>query len=362
MWSARVSARSSHLTGLFAVAATLGVGLTLASAPRVSAGTPAPPPVTVAALAPMVQTTDASARSGELTSPLRSHKPRRLVISDRPLTGALGMTPPFAAPGEDPATAAARLAVEEALARQARARKKAAEKDPLPTVMPIRGAGYESGFGARSKLWAVAHSGLDFSASTGTEAIAVVSGTIRAIFLHPAYGNVVQLVRDDGVEFWYCHLSSTLVEPGERVRQGQAIALTGATGNVTGPHLHFEVRVAGVPTDPGDFLYRTPGIAGTPPAWAYAYSDTPPPGKTIIGYPPDKKDREKKEREKNRDEKGQDEKDNRKPTPSASPSAPTTTPPADKPSPEPSFSPSPSTSPSSSPSAQPSPSPSGSGN
>lgn len=350
MWPGDVSSRSRRVAGTLAVAAAVGGSLILSSTSWASAGetpTSATPASSASSTSSAKQPNPSSATKS--VSGLRS---RRLVVSDRPLTGVLGMTPPFAEPGPDPAIEAARIAVEAALARQAKAAaRRTAMKDPYPTVMPIRGAGYESGFGARSKLWAVAHSGLDFSASTGTEAIAVVSGTIRAIFLHPAYGNVVQLVRDDGVEFWYCHLSQSLVEPGDRVRQGQAIALTGATGNVTGPHLHFEVRVAGVPTDPGDFLYHTPGTAGSPPAWAYAYSDTPPPGKTIIGYPPSKKDKKDERDKAEQDKDAQDEKGRRpRPSPSAtSPAHPTASP-----DPEPSGSPSPTASPS--PSAHPSPS------
>ncbi len=181
-------------------------------------------------------------------------------------------------------------------------------RDPVPVVMPIRGASPRGGFGTRGPMWAVAHSGLDFSVGIGTEAVAVVSATVRAVFMHPSYGWVVELRRSDGVEFWYCHLSRTVVEPGQAVVQGQVVGLTGDTGNTSGPHLHFEVRVDAVPTDPGDFLFNHPGTPGDAPGWAYAYRQEPPAGRSILGWPPSKEEKEKAAREKAAKEKAAREK------------------------------------------------------
>jgi len=150
-------------------------------------------------------------------------------------------------------------------------------KAPL-VVTPIPGAKVVEWFGTHGPSWKVAHSGLDFQADTGTKAYAVVAGTIRSIFVHPAYGNVIELRREDGTEIWYCHLSRPLVLAGQHVDQGQLIARTGATGNTTGPHLHLEVRVKHVPTDPVSFLVGTPGKPGRIPAWAKAYKEEPPAG------------------------------------------------------------------------------------
>lgn len=189
-----------------------------------------------------------------------------------------------------------------------RAARTLPRRDPVPVVMPIRGASPRGGFGTRGPMWAVAHSGLDFSTGIGTEALAVVSGTVRAVFMHPAYGWVVELQRSDGVEFWYCHLSRTIAEPGQAVAQGQVIGLTGDTGNTSGPHLHFEVRVDAVPTDPADFLFNHPGRPGDAPGWAYAYRQEPPPGHSILGWPPSKEEKEKAAKEKAAKEKAAKEK------------------------------------------------------
>jgi murein DD-endopeptidase MepM/ murein hydrolase activator NlpD len=64
------------------------------------------------------------------------------------------------------------------------------------------------------------------------------------------YGLYIVVVRDPRLSTLYGHLDWPLVQPGEVVAAGQAIALMGSTGNSTGPHLHFEVRIAGVPVDP----------------------------------------------------------------------------------------------------------------
>jgi murein DD-endopeptidase MepM/ murein hydrolase activator NlpD len=156
------------------------------------------------------------------------------------------------------------------------------KKDPFPVIAPIDGAPATGSFGTTGPHWAVAHSGADFSAATGTPVKAVVSGEIRSIFAHPSYGTVVRLVRKDDVEIWYCHLSKPLVLPGQHVDQGAIVGEVGATGNTTGPHLHLEVRVNHTPTDPLQFFLTTPGTPADPPAWAAPYRQDPPAGSSIL--------------------------------------------------------------------------------
>lgn len=108
-----------------------------------------------------------------------------------------------------------------------------------------------AGFGESSGLWASTHTGLDFAGPTGTPVVAIAQGTIRSAGWAGAYGNRIVLALEDGTEIWYCHLSAFSVNVGESVTGGDQLGLVGATGNVTGPHLHLEVRPgAGDPVDP----------------------------------------------------------------------------------------------------------------
>ncbi len=115
-----------------------------------------------------------------------------------------------------------------------------------------------SGFGGRNvSVGSSNHKGLDIANKTGTDVCAADSGTvIYAGFLDGSgYGNVVKIEHDNGDLTYYAHLSQILVSAGDRVCQGQLIARMGATGNVTGPHLHFELRPSGGnPVDPASHL------------------------------------------------------------------------------------------------------------
>lgn len=108
-----------------------------------------------------------------------------------------------------------------------------------------------SRFGECSVLWSHCHTGLDFAAPSGTPIHAVAGGTVTETGWGGAYGNRTEITLDDGTQLWYCHQTSINVSPGQRVEPGQFIGTVGATGNVTGPHLHLEVRPGGGdPVDP----------------------------------------------------------------------------------------------------------------
>jgi murein DD-endopeptidase MepM/ murein hydrolase activator NlpD len=94
------------------------------------------------------------------------------------------------------------------------------------------------------------HTGIDIAASWGTPVAAAQAGTVLYVGWMTGYGNVVVLDHGGGVSTVYAHLSSYAVQPGEAVARGQVIARVGSTGWSTGPHLHFEVRQDGQPTDP----------------------------------------------------------------------------------------------------------------
>lgn len=113
-------------------------------------------------------------------------------------------------------------------------------------VWPVSGV-VVSGFGMR---WGRMHEGIDISASTGTPIRAAAAGTVIWSGWRGGYGNAVIIDHGGGLSTVYAHASALLVSQGQRVAQGQTIALVGSTGNSSGPHLHFEVRVNGVAVDP----------------------------------------------------------------------------------------------------------------
>ncbi len=116
-------------------------------------------------------------------------------------------------------------------------------------------------FGPRGRRF---HAGIDIPASTGTVITASGSGRVAyAGWRDGGWGIQVTIAHRQGVRSIYAHLSRVLVSVGERVRQGQIIGRVGATGDATGPHLHFEVRLRGAAVDPLSAL-TTPGeLAGS---------------------------------------------------------------------------------------------------
>ncbi|MEV0371347.1 M23 family metallopeptidase [Streptomyces sp. NPDC050636] len=126
-------------------------------------------------------------------------------------------------------------------------------------VNPLTSYTLTASFGQAGDRWAADHTGQDFAAPTGTPVKAVHSGTITQAGWAGSYGYRIVLTLDDGTELWFCHLSSMLKTSG-KVNTGDVIARVGATGNVTGPHLHLEVRPdAGDPIDPMPWL-REQGV------------------------------------------------------------------------------------------------------
>lgn len=118
-------------------------------------------------------------------------------------------------------------------------------------VLPVSGYHLTAGFGEYSGLWSHYHTGLDFAAPTGTPIHAIANGVVTSVGYDGAYGNKTVLTLDDGTELWFCHQNSYVVNVGQEVHAGDLIGYIGSTGNVTGPHLHLEVRPgAGDPVDP----------------------------------------------------------------------------------------------------------------
>ena len=121
-------------------------------------------------------------------------------------------------------------------------------------VLPVSGYHLTAEFGDYG-LWSHYHTGLDFAAPTGTPIRAIANGIVTSVGYDGAYGNKTVITLDDGTELWFCHQTTTLVSEGQEVSAGDVIGTIGSTGNVTGPHLHLEVRPgAGDPVDPYEAL------------------------------------------------------------------------------------------------------------
>ncbi len=137
----------------------------------------------------------------------------------------------------------------------------------VPSIMPVA-VDPGSGFGFRrdpftSRL--ALHNGLDFPADPGTPVLAAAGGIVSARELHPAYGHLVEIDHGNGLVTRYAHNQRIDVELGALVKRGQQIARVGNSGRSTGPHLHFEVRLDGMPQDPARFL---PGMTPARPRLA----------------------------------------------------------------------------------------------
>jgi len=113
-------------------------------------------------------------------------------------------------------------------------------------IWPVNGA-VVSGYGMR---WGRLHEGIDIAASTGTPIWAAAAGTVIHAGWLGGYGNLVVVDHGNGLATAYAHASAILVGVGQQVAQGESVALVGSTGNSSGPHLHFEVRVNGAAVDP----------------------------------------------------------------------------------------------------------------
>ncbi|MFF1305023.1 M23 family metallopeptidase [Streptomyces sp. NPDC058307] len=144
-----------------------------------------------------------------------------------------------------------------------RAAREAERKRLNRFVAPISGSYVSTGYKTGGSLWSSgSHTGIDFHAASGTSVHAVGRGTVVETGWGGSYGNQIVIRMADGTYTQYGHLSSIGVSVGQSVTPGQQIGLSGATGNVTGPHLHFEARTTpeyGSDIDPVAYL-RSHGV------------------------------------------------------------------------------------------------------
>jgi murein DD-endopeptidase MepM/ murein hydrolase activator NlpD len=128
----------------------------------------------------------------------------------------------------------------------------------LPSGMPTEGVTLSSRYGWRIHPIhgdARMHRGIDIPGTTGSPVFATAEGAVTLADWSEGYGLLVQIDHGAGLDTRYAHLSSLAVTQGQRVHKGQVLGYVGSTGSSTGPHLHYEVRMAGEADDPTAFLF-----------------------------------------------------------------------------------------------------------
>ncbi|GAA3893727.1 hypothetical protein GCM10023084_53260 [Streptomyces lacrimifluminis] len=146
-------------------------------------------------------------------------------------------------------------------------RVQVAAKKAASWVDPVKKYRLSASFNQAGTMWSSTHSGQDFAVASGTKVVAAHGGTVvkaggNGAGDGPAYGNAVVIKHGNGTYSQYAHLSRINVKVGQVVATGQRIALSGNTGNSSGPHLHFEIRTTanyGSAVDPVAFL-RAKGV------------------------------------------------------------------------------------------------------
>ncbi|MCM1945764.1 MULTISPECIES: M23 family metallopeptidase [Streptomyces] len=162
---------------------------------------------------------------------------------------------------------AVKAAQVKAAAKKAAAKPVAAKK-AKGWVKPVTSYALSASFNQGGAMWAHKHSGQDFAVPVGTTVKAAGAGTVVKAGPNgggdgPAYGNAIVVKHANGTYSQYAHLSKIKVHVGQKVAAGQKIALSGNTGNSSGPHLHFEIRTTpnyGSAINPAAFL-RTHGVS-----------------------------------------------------------------------------------------------------
>jgi murein DD-endopeptidase MepM/ murein hydrolase activator NlpD len=138
------------------------------------------------------------------------------------------------------------------------------KKMMVPTQSPMESASLGSVFGWRIDPisgTSALHTGLDFPAEPGTPIYSAAGGVVVTQEFHPQYGSMLEIDHGNDLITRYAHASRVYAKKGDLIKRGQRIADVGTTGRSTGPHLHFEVLVQGVPQDPQKFLNAGHSVA-----------------------------------------------------------------------------------------------------
>jgi len=201
------------------------------------------------------------------TQSIVSFLPNKLPSADRVTEGMVLLLPGAVPPPPPPAPASpeptpgetppAYVAAEAAPAAAAPAAA-AADAVPVPAPAPVASSGLIWPWhGAITQPFGPTHKGIDIDGynQIGAPIVAAAGGTVvLAAYTDYGYGNYVIIDHGDGMQTLYAHLSAIWVAQGQSVSQGEAIGALGTSGYSTGPHLHFEVHIGGVPVDPLGYL------------------------------------------------------------------------------------------------------------
>jgi murein DD-endopeptidase MepM/ murein hydrolase activator NlpD len=148
----------------------------------------------------------------------------------------------------------------------------------IPSRNPLSGAALTSGYGMRSHPvlgGRRAHRGVDLAMPTGTPVYATADGMISKAEWFSSYGLYISMEHGGNIQTRYGHLSRLNVAAGQKVQKGDLIGYVGSTGRSTGPHLHYEVRIAGVAVNPVPYMQGAsqPALAQVPAAATFAVHD-----------------------------------------------------------------------------------------
>lgn len=135
----------------------------------------------------------------------------------------------------------------------------------IPSRNPLSAGSTSSGYGLRTHPvlgGTRSHKGIDLAAPTGTPIYATADGTVGKAEWYSSYGMYVQIAHGAQLETRYAHMSRIAVAAGQQVRKGDVIGYVGSTGRSTGPHLHYEVRVAGEAVNPVPYMADSGAAAG----------------------------------------------------------------------------------------------------
>lgn len=139
------------------------------------------------------------------------------------------------------------------------AEKKQIEKRTVNGIylasLPLTGGTITSRYGSRESIRSHSHAGLDIASRYGSPIYAAADGTVKFAGSYGGYGNLVIVSHGNGVETYYGHCSSICAAVGAKVNAGDLIAKVGSTGNSTGNHLHFEIRINGTTVNPQKYIY-----------------------------------------------------------------------------------------------------------